>query len=183
MTVGGDSVAVALSSPCLLTEEGFPTRVHSRWLGHQPEREATGDRAPHGARVGLPRGACLRKVQKLAFLFPRFARWGLPMIDNVPRQSSSDATDHERIEAALLESEARYQAISELTSTYAYLTRLGSDGSLVLEWVAGDFVQITGYTLDEIKKLGGPIRLTHPTDRPVVVKRTERLLSGQPNIS
>ena len=81
------------------------------------------------------------------------------------------------------ESEARYQAISELTSTYAYLTHLEPDGSLTLEWVTGDFVQITGYTLEEIKQLGGPIRLIHPSDQPVAVQRTERLLAGQPSVA
>ena len=94
-----------------------------------------------------------------------------------------DITDQKRVDGALVESETRYRAISELTSTYAYLTHLRTDGTLVVEWVTGDFVQITGYTLEEIKKLGGPLTRIHPADRPVAVKRTERLLSGQPNIS
>lgn len=105
------------------------------------------------------------------------------MIDDPHNPSASDAAALERLEGAVLESETCYQAISELTSSYAYLTRLESDGRLVLEWVAGNFVQITGYTLEEIKELGGPIRLIHPADRSIGAKRTERLLSGQPNVS
>jgi PAS domain S-box-containing protein len=105
------------------------------------------------------------------------------MVNDADGLSELEVAAPKRVEDVVLELEARYQAISELTSTYAYLTRLESNGNLVLEWVAGDFAQITGYTLEEIKRLGGPIRLIHPADRPVAVKRTERLLSGQPNVS
>lgn len=105
------------------------------------------------------------------------------MIDDSRERSEPESLELRRVEAALRESETRYQTISELTSTYAYLTHLESDGSLTLEWVTGDFVQITGYTLDEIKQLGGPIRLIHPSDRPVAVQRTERLLAGQASIA
>ena len=109
---------------------------------------------------------------------PPISSWP-PMIDDSRERSEPEGLELRRVEAALRESEARYQTISELTSTYAYLTHLESDGSLTLEWVTGDFVQITGYTLEEIKQLGGPIRLIHPSDRPVAVQRTERLLAGQ----
>ncbi len=96
---------------------------------------------------------------------------------------AQDLVDHKRAEEALRESEARYRAISELTKTYAYSTRLEADGTLILEWVTGDFVQITGYPLEEIKKLGGPLTLIHPADRHIAVKRTEQLLAGHPHVS
>ncbi|NLE37318.1 MAG: PAS domain S-box protein, partial [Pirellulaceae bacterium] len=95
---------------------------------------------------------------------------------------AQDLTATRRAEEALRRSEARYRAISELTRTYAYSTRLESGGSLILEWVTGDFVQITGYTLEEIKALGGPLTLVHPADRPIAVKRTERLLAGHSHV-
>jgi PAS domain S-box-containing protein len=96
---------------------------------------------------------------------------------------AQDLVDYRRAEQALRESEARYRAISELTGTYAYSTRLEDDGALVLEWVIGDFLQITGYPLEEIKKLGGPLTLIHPADRAIAAKRTERLLAGHPHVS
>jgi len=96
---------------------------------------------------------------------------------------AQDLLDYHRAEEALRESEARYRAISELTGAYAYSTRLEPDGTLVLEWVTGDFVQITGYPLEEIKKLGGPLTLIHPADRPIAAKRTEQLLAGYPHVS
>ena len=95
---------------------------------------------------------------------------------------AQDLTAQRRAEEALRRSEARYRAISELTRTYAYSTRLEAGGSLGLEWVTGDFVQITEYTLDEIKTLGGPLTLVHPADRPIAVKRTERLLAGHSHV-
>jgi len=96
---------------------------------------------------------------------------------------AQDLIDYHRAEEALRQAEARYRAISELTGTYAYSTRLEPNGSLVLEWVIGDFVQITGYPLEEIKELGGPLTLVHPADRPIAAKRTQRLLAGYPHVS
>jgi PAS domain S-box-containing protein len=122
---------------------------------------------------------CVRGCSLLGLAFPG----GLPMINDADGVSGLGVAAPRRVEDVVLELEARYQAISELTSTYAYLTRLEPDGNLVLEWVSGDFAQITGYALEEIKRLGGPIRLIHPADRSVAVKRTERLLSGQPNVA
>ncbi|HLA83446.1 MAG TPA: PAS domain S-box protein [Thermoguttaceae bacterium] len=96
---------------------------------------------------------------------------------------AQDLADFHRAEDALRASEARYRVISELTGTYAYSTRLEPDGTLILEWVIGDFVQITGYPLEEIKALGGPLTLVHPADRHLAAKRTERLLAGYPHVS
>lgn len=96
---------------------------------------------------------------------------------------AQDLFDYHHAEETLHESEARYRAISELTGAYAYSTRLEADGNLILEWVTGDFVQITGYPLEEIKKLGGPLTLIHPADRPIAARRTEQLLAGYPHVS
>jgi len=96
---------------------------------------------------------------------------------------SQDISLQRCAERALRESEVRYQAISELTSTYAYSAFLEPGGHLFVEWVTGDFIHITGYTLEEIKQLGGPLKLTHPADRPIAERRTERLLAGEPHVS
>ncbi|MBN1590731.1 MAG: PAS domain S-box protein, partial [Pirellulales bacterium] len=96
---------------------------------------------------------------------------------------AQDLVDYWRAEESLYQSEVRYRVISKLTGAYAYSTRLATDGTLVLEWVIGDFLQITGYPLEEIKRLGGPLTLIHPADRAIGVKRTQRLLAGHSHVS
>ena len=54
---------------------------------------------------------------------------------------------------ALQESEARWRAISELTSDWAYAYRRQADGGLLLEWVTGAFARITGFTLEEVQAI------------------------------
>jgi PAS domain S-box-containing protein len=67
-------------------------------------------------------------------------------------------------QTALAASEERYRQISELTSDYAFSTRLGADGRLHINWVAGAFEKITGYSLEEYVARGGWAAALHPDD-------------------
>jgi PAS domain S-box-containing protein len=97
--------------------------------------------------------------------------------------SIEELEQRQLIEQALLESEARYRAISEIISDYAYALRVEPDGSLEREWVTGAFVGITGYTPEEIDAYGGWPSLIHPDDMRIVQRRAQALLSGQPHVS
>jgi len=66
-------------------------------------------------------------------------------------------------EKRIAESEERYRLISAVASDYTYSARL-ADGKLVLNWVAGAFEDITGYTLDEYVAHGGWRAAVHPDD-------------------
>jgi PAS domain S-box-containing protein len=46
-----------------------------------------------------------------------------------------------------------------------FSTKLGEDGNLHLNWVAGAFEQITGYAFDEYVEHGGWVSTLHPDDR------------------
>ena len=97
-----------------------------------------------------------------------------------------DMSEHGRAEAALQASEARYRAVSELTSDYAYAIRIEPSGRVVTEWMTGAFARITGYSPQEMKDLepsGGGFSLVHPDDRLVALARVNRLLSGQEDTS
>jgi PAS domain S-box-containing protein len=69
-----------------------------------------------------------------------------------------------RTEAALREDEERYRLISTISSDYMFSTHLNEKGELALNWVAGAFEAITGYTLDEYVARGGWTAFLHPDD-------------------
>lgn len=80
-------------------------------------------------------------------------------------------------------SEQRYRMISELTSDYAYVLRLATDGTTVGEWVSERFMYITGYTLEALAQRGGWSSLIHPEDLPAALQRRQRWLAGQTDTS
>jgi PAS domain S-box-containing protein len=64
----------------------------------------------------------------------------------------------------LAESEERYRLISEVISDYTFSTKLNAEGKLFLNWVAGAFERITGYTYEEYVARGGWLAALHPDD-------------------
>jgi PAS domain S-box-containing protein len=80
------------------------------------------------------------------------------------------------------ESDERYRIVSGLISDYAYAYRVGEDGTLVREWVTGALTRMTGYTLRELRKLGGWTFLVHEEDVPIAERQLEGLLRGDESI-
>jgi PAS domain S-box-containing protein len=97
--------------------------------------------------------------------------------------TSTDITQRKRAEEALRESEMRYQLISTVASDYMFSSRLDEKGVLSLNWVAGAFESITGYTLEEYKARGGWRATLHEEDLAVDDRDMEKLRSDQPVIS
>lgn len=60
--------------------------------------------------------------------------------------------------------EKRYQLITTLTNDYIFFSAVSPTGQLMLEWVAGAFTEITGYTLEEYVATGGWRTKVHPDD-------------------
>ena len=96
---------------------------------------------------------------------------------------SFDLTPQKEAEAALRESEARFRAISELTSDFAYAARLGDDGVFEREWVSGAYRHITGYTPEEVGVREPWRELVHPDDLDIGLRRNEELRAGKPGVS
>ena len=94
-------------------------------------------------------------------------------------QVAIDISDRKQIEKELEASEARYRAVSKLTSDYAYAFRVEPDGNLVREWVTGALTHITGYTVDELKARGGWESMIHPDDLHIPYSQLKALLAGQ----
>ncbi|MDB5765124.1 MAG: hypothetical protein JWQ21_4119 [Herminiimonas sp.] len=74
-------------------------------------------------------------------------------------------------------SEERYQIISELTSDYAYSFHRQPDGADVIEWTTHAFEQISGYTLEDVRRRGW-MSLLHPDDLAGLRIRKQRLSAG-----
>jgi len=97
-----------------------------------------------------------------------------------------DMSEHSRAEQALQESELRYRAVSELTSDYAYAFSIDRNGRVAVDWVAGAFTRITGYSHDEMHRLealGGGFNIVHPDDRAIALARVQRLVLLEPDTS
>lgn len=78
--------------------------------------------------------------------------------------AAREAAERRVAEAALRESMERYRLITSVSSDYAFSTELESGPGLRLNWVAGAFEQITGFTFDEYVARGGWRAAVHPDD-------------------
>lgn len=87
-----------------------------------------------------------------------------------------------QMQQALRLSEERHRIISHTISDYAYSYAVQADGSLKKEWSTQAFHDITGYTFQEVDS-GGWERLLHPEDIPIALKRYERLMRGERDVS
>lgn len=94
-----------------------------------------------------------------------------------------DITERKRMELELQKNEERYRLISNVTSDYMYSTTLDDHGNLVLNWVAGAFEQITGYTFEEYVAAGGWRARVYPEDVEVDRYDIERLSQNKPIVS
>lgn len=89
------------------------------------------------------------------------------------------AFDNARLVGELRRAEERYRAVSELTSDIAYSWVVDDDREGQLEWVAGSFERLTGYTTDEALAFRGWPAMIVPEDREAYERRVARLVRGE----
>jgi len=85
---------------------------------------------------------------------------------------------HEITLEKLEQSEERYRMISALTSDFAYVFRFNERRELAIEWAAGAFAAITGYSPEDVTTMGGWHFLIYPGDTSSYFQQIEKLLAG-----
>lgn len=80
-------------------------------------------------------------------------------------------------------SEERYRLISEVSSDYTFSTELDPQGGMRLNWVAGAFERMTGYTLEGYIAAGGWLAQLFPEDAESDYAALKKLARNQPVIS
>lgn len=94
-----------------------------------------------------------------------------------------DITERKRIEEELQLSEERYRLVSSVISDYTFSNVQNEKGEIVLDWVAGAFEQISGYTFEEFNTRGGWVATLHPDDIPHDARDMERLRKNEKVVS
>lgn len=79
-------------------------------------------------------------------------------------------------------SEERYRLISQVSSDYTFSTALDWEGNMKLDWVAGAFEEITGYSYEEYIAHGGWLAHLHPDDLEKDARASSILKTNNPVI-
>lgn len=94
--------------------------------------------------------------------------------------AQQELAERQRIEAQLRISEERYRLISAVSSDYTFSTLRDAQGKMSLNWVAGAFEAITGYSFEEYKAHGEWLAALHPADIEQDARDMEHLRARQP---
>jgi len=83
----------------------------------------------------------------------------------------------------LRNSEERYRLVSSVISDYSFSNLRNEKGEFILNWVAGAFEQISGYTLEEFNARGGWVATVYPDDLGKDARDMELLFNNQQVVS
>jgi PAS domain S-box-containing protein len=94
--------------------------------------------------------------------------------------AAREAIERKAAESALRESMERYRLITAVSSDYTFSTNLRDSLDLHLNWVAGAFEAITGFTFEEYVARGGWRAALHPEDVAQDARDLEVLQQNRP---
>lgn len=94
-----------------------------------------------------------------------------------------DITEKRLLEQERRLSEERYRLISSVMSDYVFSNVENEKGHITLNWVAGAFEQISGYTLEEFNARGGWVSTVYAGDLEKDARDMEKLRRGETVVS
>ena len=124
--------------------------------------------------------ACIKQGAADYLLKDRLGRLGSAVRHALAEQRLR--AEKRQADAALEASEARYRAVSELTSDFAYSFVRTAEGRIVCEWLTGAGARIFGTTAEEINARGGWQTFLHPDDAELGRRHAQKLWAGQPDM-
>ena len=104
----------------------------------------------------------------------------ISLIEEALALASGEAAERRAAEAALRENMERYRLITTVSSDYTFSTEMADRPTLRLNWAAGAFERITGFTFDEYVARGGWRAALHPDDVAQDARDLEALRQNRP---
>jgi len=105
----------------------------------------------------------------------------ISLVEEAFALAGREASERKAAEEALRANEERYRLITTVSSDYTFSTDVMEDGRLGLNFVAGAFEAITGFTFEEYTARGGWRAALHPEDVAVDDRAFETLARNQPS--
>lgn len=112
----------------------------------------------------------------------RYIEWRSQPHGKLVYAAARDMTTILQHEADLKQSEARFRAISEITSHYAYQFTVLPDGALRRDWTSSAFTEITGYPVSILDDGANWLTIIHPDDHAAAIQRYNDLLIGRTTV-
>jgi diguanylate cyclase (GGDEF)-like protein/PAS domain S-box-containing protein len=89
--------------------------------------------------------------------------------------------ERKRLQQLYLQSDSRYQIISDLISDFAWSIRFESEGRFTVEWITGPFHRLLAAPVAEIDLIANWRKFMHPEDIEMVRKHMQKILLGEPD--
>ncbi len=152
-----------------------------RWI----ETKMSSFKASDGERhiVGIARDVTERQQQQELLershqnLEQRVKERTTELVETVEKLEQEIVTRHS-IESQLRDSRARYRAIAELSSDFAFGLHLAPGGNVEIEWMSDAFTRLTGYDALDLDA-GGWRKLINTEHLQAARKQFDRALSGE----
>lgn len=154
-----------------LTGQNFSESLSYGWVEmlHPDDRERVKTAYEYALATGTPVALELQIRDREGF-YRHFTARGIPIPTGSGRRprwicALTDITRQRAAEEMLRKSEERYRLISSIATDYMFSSRVTDGRELEMDWIAGAFENITGYSPEEFAKAGGWRGIVHPDDR------------------